>query len=147
MLAQTVDYSSNGMSGGLIFFWFVVAYVLYALAYLGIFRKAGKPAWAAFITIYNIIVLLEVVGRPVWWIILLLIPIVNIVILIIVFNDLSKSFGHGVGFTIGLIFLSWIFMLILGFGSSQYRGPAAGVGASPPATAPPPPPPAMPTGS
>ena len=137
MLAQTYS-TSGGSSGGLIFLWVVVAYVLYALAYFGIFKKAGKPTWAAFVPIYNIIVLLEVVGRPVWWIILFLIPIVNLVIFIIVMNDLSKSFGHGVGFTIGLIFLSWIFMMILGFGSSQYRGPAAG---QPAMTSPPPPPP------
>ena len=136
MLAQT--YSTNSSSSGLIFLWVVVAYVLYALAYFGIFKKAGKPTWAAFVPIYNVIVLLEVVGRPVWWIILFLIPIVNIVIFIIVMNDLSKSFGHGVGFTIGLIFLSWIFMLIIGFGSSQYRGSAAG---QPSMTSPPPPPP------
>jgi hypothetical protein len=42
-----------------------------------------------------------------------------------VVNDLSKSFGHGVGFTLGLIFLSPIFIPILGFGGSLYVGPAA----------------------
>jgi hypothetical protein len=62
------------------------------------------------------------------------------VIIIIVYNDLSKSFGHGVGFTLGLIFLSWIFLAILAWGSSQYRGPAA-PGAA--ALAPPPPPPPL----
>ena len=34
---------------------------------------------------------------------------------------LSKAFGHGVGFTIGLIFLSPIFLLILGFGHSKFN--------------------------
>ncbi|HTG46984.1 MAG TPA: DUF5684 domain-containing protein [Actinomycetota bacterium] len=138
MLAQTtVTYSSGGSSGTL-FLWFVILYVVFALPYFAIFRKADKPGWAAFIPIYNLIVLLEVVGRPVWWIILLLIPIVNIIILIIVDYDLSKSFGHGVGFLIGLIFLSWIFLMILGFGSSQYRGPAAGQAMSSPPAPPPP---------
>ena len=80
--------------------------------------------------------LLEVVGRPAWSIVLLFVPIVNIVILIIVLNDLSENFGHGVGFTLGLLFLSWIFLMILAFGSSTYRGPVA----SPAATAPSPPP-------
>jgi hypothetical protein len=50
---------------------------------------------------------------------------VNIVILIILSNDLAKSFGKGVGFTIGLILLGFIFSPILGFGSAQYVGPAA----------------------
>jgi hypothetical protein len=88
-----------------------------------IFSKAGKPGWAAIIPIYNIIVLLEIVGKPWWWLLLMLIPIVNIVLLIIVFHRLSLSFGHEVGFTLGLIFLGIIFFPILGFGSSKYLGP------------------------
>jgi Family of unknown function (DUF5684) len=90
-----------------------------------VFAKAGQPGWAAIVPIYNVIVLLRIVGRPWWWILLLLVPIVSLVILIMVYNDVSKSFGHGVGFTIGLILLPFIFWPILGFGSSQYRGPAA----------------------
>lgn len=33
---------------------------------------------------------------------------------------LSKVFGHGIGFTLGLIFLQPIFLMILGFGPSKY---------------------------
>lgn len=90
-----------------------------------IFEKAGKPGWAAIIPIYNIIVLLEIIGRPIWWIILMFIPLVNIVIFIIVSIDLSKSFGRGTLFGLGLCFLSFIFYPILGFGSDTFRGPAA----------------------
>jgi hypothetical protein len=52
--------------------------------------------------------------------------IVNIIVAIIVYYDLAKSYGKGAGFTIGLILLSFIFIPILGFGSSRYLGPAAG---------------------
>ena len=89
-----------------------------------IFTKAGKPGWAAIIPIYNIIVLLQIVGRPIWWLILLLIPIVNIVIAIILAIDLAKAFGKGAGFGLGLIFLGFIFYPILGFGSATYTKPA-----------------------
>ena len=89
-----------------------------------IFSKAGKPGWAAIIPIYNFIVLLEIVGKPWWWLFLMLIPIVNIVICIMVVNLLSKSFGQGVGFTIGLLFLGIIFYPILAFSKSmKYVGP------------------------
>ena len=71
-----------------------------------IFEKAGKPGWAAIIPIYSTIVLLEIVGKPVWWIILFLIPFVNLVVAIMVFHQLSLSFGKDVGFTLGLIFLN-----------------------------------------
>jgi hypothetical protein len=79
------------------------------------------------------------VGRPGWWLILYLIPIVNIVVMIIVLVDLSKSFGKGGGFAVGLILLPIIFFPILAWGDARYQGPAA-PGAT--AAVPPPPPPA-----
>ena len=88
-----------------------------------IFSKAGKPGWASIVPIYNLIVLLEIVGKPWWWLLLMLIPIVNIVILIIVWHNLSLSFGKGGGFTVGLILLGIIFLPILAFGDAKYVGP------------------------
>ncbi|PKR81750.1 signal peptidase I [Brumimicrobium salinarum] len=109
-----------------------LAQIIGILLYLGIivlmiaslwtiYSKAGKPGWAAIIPIYNIVVLLEIVGRPIWWIILMLIPIVNIIVSIIVYNDLSKAFGKDVGYTIGIIFLPFIFLPMLAFGDAKYK--------------------------
>jgi len=50
------------------------------------------------------------------------IPFVNVIVWYIILNELSKSFGKGVGFTLGLIFLPFIFYPILGFDNSQYNG-------------------------
>lgn len=139
MLAATSD---SGMGAGWIV-WFILVWVIIGLPTYFIFKKAGAngdPPWGAFVPIYGTIILLKVVGRPIWWILLFLIPIVNLIVLIIVYNDLSKSFGKGVGFTIGLIFLSWIFLAILAWGSAQYRGPAALPGGAMASTPPPPPP-------
>lgn len=102
----------------------LVIVVLIIVSVWKIFVKAGKPGWAAIIPIYNVIVLLEIVGKPWWWLLLMLIPVVNIIFAIWTVNLLSKSFGQGVGFTLGLIFLSFIFYPILGFGSYEYKGPA-----------------------
>lgn len=93
-----------------------------------IFEKAGKPGWAAIIPIYNVIVLLEIVGRPIWWIVLLFIPIVNVVVGFLLALDLSRSFGHDLAFALGLFFLGFIFYPILAFGGDTYRGPAAAGG-------------------
>lgn len=90
-------------------------------------RQAGQPGWAAIIPIYNIYVLLKVVGRPGWWLLLFFIPFVNLVIAIIVNIDLAKSFGKSV-FVWGILLLtifSAIGYILLGFDSSTYRGPAA----------------------
>ena len=110
-------------SGGLL--GLLVAVIVLA-AFWRIFSKAGEAGWKALIPIYNIIVLLKIVGRSWWWILVLWIPIVGWVMLVIVLYDLSKAFGHGVPFTIGLLVLPFIFYLILGFGGDEYRGPAIG---------------------
>ena len=51
-------------------------------SYWVIFTKAGEAGWKCLIPIYNLIVLLKIINKPVWWFILLLIPLVNIVIII-----------------------------------------------------------------
>ena len=89
-----------------------------------IYTKAGQPGWACLIPIYNIIVLLRIVGKPWWWLFLMMIPLVNIIFVVWTYNLLSKSFGKGEGFTLGLLLLSFIFFPILGLGSAEYQGPA-----------------------
>lgn len=90
-----------------------------------IFTKAGKPGWAIIIPIYNVIVMLEIVGRPLWWIILFFIPFVNLVTGIIVNVDTARVFGKSTGFAVGLILLPIVFFPILAFGSAQYQGSGA----------------------
>jgi hypothetical protein len=90
-----------------------------------IFTKAGQPGWAALVPIYNVIVLLQIVGRPVWWVVLMLIPCVGIVVSVLVILDLAKSFGQSVGFAVGMLLLPFVFMPMLAFGDARYRGPAA----------------------
>jgi len=108
----------------------LIGYALAVIPIWAIFVKAGEPGWQALIPIWNTIVLLKIVGKPVWWIVLFLIPIVNIVFLVLTMHALSLSFGHGAGFTVGLIFLSLIFYYILAFDSSRYQGPG-GSGVAP----------------
>jgi Family of unknown function (DUF5684) len=99
--------------------WLLTAVVLWR-----VFTKAGQPGWQGLIPIWNVLVVLYIAGRSAWWIVLLLIPIVNIVVVIVVAIDLAKAFGRGGGFAIGLFLLPPIFLLILGFGSARYVGPA-----------------------
>jgi hypothetical protein len=126
LLAQSETESAGGgiaAAFGMLIYLGIIVLIIAGL--WKIFAKAGKPGWTSIVPIYNFIVLLEIVGRPTWWVILAFIPIVNVVIIIMVYIDLAKSFGKGVGFGLGLTFLSPIFVCILGFGSAQYKGPAA----------------------
>ena len=87
-----------------------------------VFVKAGEPGWASIIPIYNIIVYLKIAGKPLWWIILLIIPFVNFIILILVALGLAKNFGKSGGFGIGLLLLGFIFFPILAFGDAKFVG-------------------------
>jgi hypothetical protein len=108
--------------------WLAVV-VLMVVSMWKVFVKAGKPGWAAIIPIYNLVVLLEVAERPLWWIILFFIPIADLVVTIIVSLDVARLFGKGAGFGIGLWLLWFIFYPILAFGDAQYRGGGPKLGA------------------
>ena len=97
-----------------------------------ILRKAGRPGWPAIVPIYNLIALLEVAGKPKWWVLLYLlcaIPWVGVIILliisVIVCVGLARNFGKSEGFGIWMVFLPFIFFPILAFGGAKY-------GAAPP---------------
>ena len=126
LLAQS---SSSGAASGMAMLAVLVIYLAFIAVFVAgiwkVFSKAGHPGWMAIIPFLNIYIMCKIAGRPGWWLLLLFIPIVSIVIWIIVLNDISRSFGRGIGTTLGLIFLSPIFFCILGFGSAQYQGPAA----------------------
>jgi hypothetical protein len=99
--------------------------VLFIVSMWKVFTKAGQPGWACIIPIYNLYILLKIAGKPGWWLLLFLIPIVNLVILIIVAIDIAKNFGKGTGFGIGLAFLGFIFYPILAFSEARYSGTRA----------------------
>ena len=87
-----------------------------------IFTKANVPGWGAIIPFYNIYLLFKITLGNGWFFLLLLIPFVNYIVLIYVDYKLAKSFDKGIGYTLGLIFLSLIFIPMLGFGSAEYKG-------------------------
>lgn len=152
MLAQTVTYSystSGGLPG-----WFWPVYSIFLILMIAsvwmTFSKANQPGWAALIPFYNVYIMCKVAGRPgYWWALISFIPFVNIVLLIILIIDISKSFGKGGGFALGMILLPFVFYPILGFGPAKYQGPYAlkgagggggmsgGGGGTPPPPAPP----------
>ena len=129
MLATLAQNNAGNVAGGIgaiVFFIYLAILILIIVGGWKMFEKAGQPGWGVLIPIYNAYLVLKIVGRPAWWLILFLIPIVSLVISIIVIVDLAKSFGKGVGFAIGIFFLGFIFVPILGFGDAEYQGPAAG---------------------
>jgi len=122
-----------------------IAAILLIIATWKIFTKAGEGGWKSLIPIYNTYTYFKISWKPVIFLVSIacsalvyflsgsdsevvsyickLLSLAVLVIHILQTHKLSKSFGHGVGFTIGLILLPNIFTLILGFGKSEYLGP------------------------
>lgn len=119
MLYSFNDYFYFGENAFVIFYFALV--VFYIACLWKIFEKADFPGWASIIPIYNTIIMLKIAQRPVWWIVLMFIPLVNVVIGILVMLDIAKAFGKEPGFAIGLILLPWIFIPILAFDSSVFQ--------------------------
>lgn len=103
--------------------WLAIIVVIIA-ALWKVFTKAGQPGWGAIIPIYNAYLLCKIAGKPGWWILLMLIPIVGIIIALLVALGVAANFGKGAGFGIGLFFLPIIFYPILAFGDATYGPPA-----------------------
>src|SRR3989442_12093533 len=101
VMLQDTFSTSTSAPGPL--FWIVtlVSTVFEIAAVWTVFQKAGQPGWAAIVPIYNCIVWLKVAQKPVWWNLLAIIPLGNIVMAIIVGHNTSKNFGHRWGVTLG----------------------------------------------
>jgi hypothetical protein len=111
-----------------------------------IFEKSGEHGWASIVPIYNMIIMCRIARKPGFWVLLQFIPYIGIIWILAlrpegaaslgllkfipfigiiwsiwIINRIAKGFGKNEGFTLGLIFLPFIFWPILGFGDSEYQ--------------------------
>ena len=124
--ANTIKEGKEPMedAGTMLFIILAIALaVFYLIAWWKLFAKAGQPGWACIIPIYNTYILLKMAGKPGWWLLLFLIPLVNFILAFIVWIEIAKAFGQGTGFGVGLVLLGFIFLPILAFGDYKYSGP------------------------
>lgn len=122
------DESSGGAAAAVGLVFSVVSLAIAVLVIAGfwkVFVKAGEPGWASLVPIYNLVVLLKIAGKPLWWLVLLLIPFVNFIALILVGMGVAQNFGKGAGYGVGLGILAPIFYPMLGFSDAVYRPQAA----------------------
>lgn len=116
---MTVKEMIDGRTG----FAVAVFYIISVIALWKVFNKAGEHGWWAFVPIVNAYKICKIADGNGFKCILYLIPIVNVIYYIIVNFRIAKSFGKGILFGLGLIFLNVLFVYILGFGSAEYIGP------------------------
>jgi len=126
--ADLTSAQAAALGGFMLVLWLIVmVLIIFTIASMWkLFTKAGKPGWAAIVPIYNNIVQLEIVGRPIWWVFLYFIPFVNIVAQILVTLDTAKVYGKDTTFGVLMIFFPIPMYQILAFSkSTQYLGPIA----------------------
>ncbi len=76
--------------------WFIFFLIVQAIHFAGTWKlyvKAGRKAWKAAVPVYNAVVLMGIINRPKWWTILLFIPIVNLIMIPVVWVETARSFG------------------------------------------------------
>ncbi|OGI25792.1 MAG: hypothetical protein A3J76_01050 [Candidatus Moranbacteria bacterium RBG_13_45_13] len=112
--------------GGLMLFMvilFVVVYVIVAVSLMRIAKRTNtENAWFAWIPILNLILMLQIAQRPMWWLIFFLVPFINIVGIVlqfVIWVDIAKRLGKQawVGILAGLIPI--IFVPYLAFSGSD----------------------------
>ena len=101
---------------------FLAVCLLVIAGYWMVFQKAGQAGWKSLIPFYNMYVLMQICGKPGWWMFLLIIPLVGVVVLLFAMLSLAKKFGRGELFGVGLLLLPMIFFPLLAFGGSEYEG-------------------------
>ena len=74
-------------------FFLLIIHLIHGLGTWKLYSKAGYKSWEAFIPIYSIIILMKIINRPKWWIFLLILPVINVIIIPVIWVELSRSYG------------------------------------------------------
>lgn len=76
--------------------WILFTLALQIVHFLGtwkLYKAAGYKAWQAAIPVYNAVILMKIINRPVWWVILLFIPTINLILFGVIWVEILRSFG------------------------------------------------------
>ena len=123
-----VDTASSILAGfaammGIITLISLIVSIIMIVSQWKIYKKAGKKGWEAIVPIYNIIVLLQIVDLPTWYIALFFVPFANIYAMFKMYIELAHKFGKSTGFGVLTVFFSFICLPILAFGKNNvYNG-------------------------
>ncbi len=103
----------------------VISLVLSGLAMMGMFKKAGRKTWEAFIPVYSSVILYRIAGMSGWWVLAGLVPFLNIVAVVLLAINLAKVFGQTAVIAVLIALFSFIMYFYLSYGSARYLGPQA----------------------
>lgn len=141
------DYGSTegfDAAGSMIgaFGWFVILaiYLYFAFMHYKMAQKSNQCdiAWWAFVPILNTVLLIKMAEKPMWWFLLLLVPLVNVFCFFKLWMDAARAVGQSPvwGFLVLIPVINFVAMFVLAFGGgASYTYPNESV---PPTTPGPP---------
>lgn len=115
-----MDNAAQGFAiGGMMIFILVLAlafHLFFGYCFKRIAEKAGNDDTGIWwIPLANYLLVLRAAGKPAWWLILLLIPFVNIITMFIVWIEVSRNLGHGTAWGVIAVLVSIIGIPYLAF--------------------------------
>ena len=139
VLRQLEPRDVMGLAGSALLFamlWWPFAAAAVAGGW-SVFTKAGRPGWTSLVPCYNALQFLRIARVPSWWLVLLLVPGVNVVVYARTCLAMARVFGQSPRFARGLFLAPPLFVAMLGLGPSRYRryDVVTGEGAGAPAPA------------
>lgn len=141
--SSTTAAGIGGLIAGMLgFFIFLIvvcaaAAIVVMIAKMAVYKKAGKPSWAAWVPGYNMVLDCEIGGVDPRWVLIYIygsfasiVPLIGalayfaaaIYYCILVNVSLAHSFGKSTGFAVGLILVPFVFIPMLGWGQAKYEG-------------------------
>lgn len=105
----------------------ILIIIAYHIGLWKLFIKAGRAGWEALIPVYSFYIMLKLTGRPMWWMVLYFVPVINIIVGIGLLIDFAKSFGKfGFGEHVASIVIPFIAYPYWGFDkNTRYVGTSA----------------------
>ncbi|MEZ5052920.1 MAG: DUF5684 domain-containing protein, partial [Chitinophagales bacterium] len=70
--------------------YLIVSVVLLYTGLWKMFEKAGHAGWKAIVPFLNGWICVKLIGKPVWWFLLLFVPIINAVMLFLIASELVR---------------------------------------------------------
>jgi len=103
--------------------WFIFFLLIQVVHFLGtwkLYQRAGRKAWEAAIPVYNAVVLMKIINRPWWWVALMFIPIVNLIIIPVIWVETIRSFGRNSTIdTVAVILTLGLYIYYVNYGTSN----------------------------
>ncbi len=124
-----LHYASSSPSSGIsktsvlaIYLFTLLVVILMYAAEWRIFVKAGQSGWKSLVPIYNVYTQFTIAGMSGWWVLALLVPLLDVYAAVLLSLSTAERFGKGTIFAVlGLLLFAPVGYIYLGFGNTKYQ--------------------------